>query len=796
MTERAPVGPAGAAAQASLTRLATVVAGASLAWTGVWFLVAPPESAGANWWPLVVTSWALAVLTLSPLRYRESRVLAALPFTALLLMTMMLTITKARTGLVGWWLQLELIAVAAAVAAMALPSLKVTILGDSAVVGLVTVAAFRGVSAIQVSATPLSGLTASARVLVLTITLAAAAYLLRRSAAASDRVLASAQADEVSEATQVWLARRDDQVRRFLHDSGLNTLEAVSRGVAGDLVEDLRRRCASDVQRWLTFATPPPPNVAAAFEPALAEARLRGVLVAASYDAPSSAPPSVLAAMGDACAEALRNAAKHANCSEARVVVHSSTSSVLVEVRDDGAGFDTANRADGLGLDLSIHRRLAEVGGTAQIDSRLGGGTTVRLTWPAVDPSSGQAGTANRDAAERIRPGGNLPETLSSLAAIPVIVVFLTSVFGTVANWSSTSLPWLYAVAGVATAGAAAWFLRRLRAGLLNSADMAMVFATLFLTPLLTPLADPYCSAATSTALIPDGRLVLLALVGVFLAQWRWTAGSLMVSVLALGVASWMWWHTWPPCAATSIPALFTLLLTGVAATMFGRAVLRTESAALRAHRAESNRRLREAQLRTDALVRQQWALPAARQARDTLASIAGGREVNEPELAREAARRAARLRCALQIHDLPDPLAGQFAALVDMCTEADLAVTLRGSPPDLKAPSWLFAALAADLAAWRADLDTAPVEGVGVTLARGRGWQSILIRLAMVAPAAPTDEIITRAITPPDTTSEAFGQAAAAASKANNDIDATDATTTRWEDDEGKWWHAEWLVK
>jgi signal transduction histidine kinase len=781
MSAHAALGPAGDAAQASLTRLAAVVASATLWWTGGWFLVAPPESAGAPWWTLVVAAWSLATVSLAAPLWWQTRIFAAVPFTALLIMTLLLTVTKARTELVGWWLQLELVALAAVVAAMALPSLLLTVLANSSVVGPVIVAAFRGVSAVQVSATPLAGLTASARVLLLAATLTVAALLLRRSAAISDRILAADQADEVSAATQAWLARRDDQVRRFLHDSGLNTLEAVSRGVCENLVDELRSRCAADVQRWLTFATPAPPDVAAAFEPALAEARLRGVTVAVSYDSPSAAPPPVLAAMGDACAEALRNSAKHAHCSEARVVVHSSTASVLVEVRDDGDGFDTGTRAAGLGLDLSIRKRLSEVGGSASITSRPGGGTTVQMAWPAPDASSSDHLDSIPDPTGRLGSAGSLHEKLGTLAAIPVLVVLVTSVLSAAGNWSSTSIPWLYAISGVVIAGVSGWFLHKYRTGQLNSADLAMVFATLLLAPLLGPLADPFCSAATTSALIPDGRLVLLSLVGVFLAQWRWSAGALLASILGLVASGGMWWNVWPPCATTTIPTLFTLVLTGVASTMFGRAVRRQESAAMRAHRVESNRRLQEARLRTDALVRQQWALPAARQARDTLASIADGREVNEPGLASEAARRAARLRCALQIRDLPDPLAAQFAQLVDVGTEADLAVSMRGSPRDVQAPPWLLTALTSDLAAWRVGLAAAQINGLNVTLAHGRDWQSVLIRAATVNGTARDEEITSRLINPP-------GAASATAAE-------TAATITCWSDDEGLWWHAEWSV-
>jgi signal transduction histidine kinase len=81
--------------------------------------------------------------------------------------------------------------------------------------------------------------------------------------------------------------------------------------------------------------------------------------------------------------EALANVVKHAGASSARVGVEVLPGGVLVEVRDDGRGFDPAAGHPGhFGLD-SMRSRAAEIGGLLTISSTPGLGTVVRVEAPA-----------------------------------------------------------------------------------------------------------------------------------------------------------------------------------------------------------------------------------------------------------------------------------------------------------------------------------------------------------------------------------------------------------------------------
>ncbi len=54
----------------------------------------------------------------------------------------------------------------------------------------------------------------------------------------------------------------------------------------------------------------------------------------------------------------------------------------MVTIRDHGCGFDMAYTPVGFGLRGSIIERMAEIGGSVEVESTLGTGTRVRLTVP------------------------------------------------------------------------------------------------------------------------------------------------------------------------------------------------------------------------------------------------------------------------------------------------------------------------------------------------------------------------------------------------------------------------------
>jgi signal transduction histidine kinase len=81
------------------------------------------------------------------------------------------------------------------------------------------------------------------------------------------------------------------------------------------------------------------------------------------------------------CQEALANAAKHAKAKSVQVAVWTTSERALLEIRDDGKGFDLDNMRTSIGHGLAnMQTRAHAVGGDFDISSAPGEGTTI-LVW-------------------------------------------------------------------------------------------------------------------------------------------------------------------------------------------------------------------------------------------------------------------------------------------------------------------------------------------------------------------------------------------------------------------------------
>ena len=79
--------------------------------------------------------------------------------------------------------------------------------------------------------------------------------------------------------------------------------------------------------------------------------------------------------------EALSNVGKHAQAATCRVSLHRDGDQAILEIDDDGQGFDPAAPHTGLGL-RNLNERGAAIGGRVIVESKAGEGTTVRFTIP------------------------------------------------------------------------------------------------------------------------------------------------------------------------------------------------------------------------------------------------------------------------------------------------------------------------------------------------------------------------------------------------------------------------------
>jgi signal transduction histidine kinase len=81
--------------------------------------------------------------------------------------------------------------------------------------------------------------------------------------------------------------------------------------------------------------------------------------------------------------EALTNAVKHSGATTVTVDVREGPDRILVEVRDDGRGFNAASAGRGFGL-VGMRERVALARGSIEIASEPGGGTAIKAELPAI----------------------------------------------------------------------------------------------------------------------------------------------------------------------------------------------------------------------------------------------------------------------------------------------------------------------------------------------------------------------------------------------------------------------------
>ena len=100
-----------------------------------------------------------------------------------------------------------------------------------------------------------------------------------------------------------------------------------------------------------------------------------------------SIPAAVALALFHICQEALANIAKHAHARHISLSLWTTADRVLLEVVDDGLGFDTATMKLSLGHGLSnMETRAHNAGGDLEVTSEPGEGTTILVWLPLVNP--------------------------------------------------------------------------------------------------------------------------------------------------------------------------------------------------------------------------------------------------------------------------------------------------------------------------------------------------------------------------------------------------------------------------
>jgi signal transduction histidine kinase len=212
--------------------------------------------------------------------------------------------------------------------------------------------------------------------------------------------LALEYARAVTEISRLGMIEDRERIARDLHDGVIQSLFAVGIGLQGAaaIVGDPRLadriqqfvseidRVIGDVRSYIFGLRPSvmtAGNLTNTLEQLAHEVEERtGVTVIVEIDA------SLEGTLADASAqivhivrEALSNMGRHSGATTCRVSILRDDSSAVVQIDDDGRGFDPASASRGMGMGNLLQRAEA-IGGQLEVESHPGSGTTISVTVP------------------------------------------------------------------------------------------------------------------------------------------------------------------------------------------------------------------------------------------------------------------------------------------------------------------------------------------------------------------------------------------------------------------------------
>lgn len=508
----------------------------SIVWQGAWML---PDSTLWPWkqeglaprpfiW-LALACWVgLILATWGPLRLRRSYIVfGRLDIAFLLLAAAAAFLTDGRFEHEAWRPAASLVNLAVAMAGLLLTtSVAIEVLavavGLEFLVLLLDSSASGGPDSQDIVLIPVYALCAGVAAIVARRGLVLAAervdLVQRETVAAESRLLGLRR-----------IQQRIDRQEQRLHETVLNTLNAIARG--GMRLDDaLRNRCRDSIavlRRMRTIESTVPAMDAQDWqldlEDSVRELCELGITVEQAIAVDGTLPPDVYAASITAIREACTNIRRHASATAVMVEVSASgagtrhdAASVRIRVSDDGRGFDPESVTARFGLPHAMKGPMAELGGAARITSSPGGGTRIDIDW--------QQEPGQRD--DRIlRDLG----TSARVFAAPVLTAFavfgLISLVMTLPELSAPALGWCALMLYVLVSAVLIWSTRT------SGVPGWLVIVVALLAPVIFRLQEASVGVPAVGPWVDWGSECLAAMFLVIAAAgrpwWAWLAGML-----------------------------------------------------------------------------------------------------------------------------------------------------------------------------------------------------------------------------------------------------------------------------
>jgi len=204
------------------------------------------------------------------------------------------------------------------------------------------------------------------------------------------------------QARKLAVMEERNRLARDLHDSvtqavysvtlyaeaATRLLSAGQTEMAADHLRELRSTSQQALRemRSLIFELRPPvlekEGLVAALQARLESVEARaGIQAELKVEGELQLPPESEEKLYRIAQEALNNALKHAQPRHVSLRIHQSDHHLQLEIVDDGVGFDLGAAREGGGLGLrGIEERACQMGGTLEVESSPGRGTTIKVT--------------------------------------------------------------------------------------------------------------------------------------------------------------------------------------------------------------------------------------------------------------------------------------------------------------------------------------------------------------------------------------------------------------------------------
>ncbi|MDE3229675.1 MAG: sensor histidine kinase, partial [Chloroflexota bacterium] len=219
-----------------------------------------------------------------------------------------------------------------------------------------------------------------------------------------ERMAASYREEALRQVSEAAASEERNRLARELHDSikqqlfsiGVSAAAARARGGADTAALDDIERGAREAQVEMTallqqLRPAPLENVglvAALRDQCEALGYRTGAEVSVTIGAlpgEDRLPPRAQEQLFRIAQEALANIARHARARHVWLRLEAQGDTMLLEARDDGQGFTPETASGGMGLG-NLRERARALGGSAEITSAPGQGTTVRISMPRLAP--------------------------------------------------------------------------------------------------------------------------------------------------------------------------------------------------------------------------------------------------------------------------------------------------------------------------------------------------------------------------------------------------------------------------